>query len=443
VVLQSIEQTGVKNVITARRFIKKLKTRGIILADETVANRIYLEDIRQNITTIQGLMQFLIARCLPAWLLTRLYCEPLKLSDTAVILFSSGSEGVPKGIELSYANILSNIKQISSIINADHDDVVLSSLPLFHAFGLAVTTLMPLLEGIPLVCHPDPTDTKNEAGLITEHKITLLFTTSTFLRFYTKNPHIQPLMLQSLRTVVTGAEQLHPEVRKAFQNKFGIDIFEGYGTTETSPVISVNSPDLLLAKEGKVQIGQKIGTVGMPLPGTMVRIVDPKTLKELPTGEAGLILVGGPQVMKGYLKNAARTESVISYQDGIGWYHTGDKGYLDEEGFLTIIDRYSRFAKRGGEMISLTALEERVEKVFNNDELEFLSVVMPDEKKGEKIILLISGAKLPAEQMMKELRQSGIPPLMLPDNCIMVEEIPKLGSGKYDLVKAKRLVQEI
>jgi acyl-[acyl-carrier-protein]-phospholipid O-acyltransferase/long-chain-fatty-acid--[acyl-carrier-protein] ligase len=239
--------------------------------------------------------------------------------------------------------------------------------------------------------------------------------------------------------VIAGAERLNPDIRDAFRAKFHISILEGYGTTETSPVASVNIPDQLDTTYWKTQLGNTPGTVGMPLPGTSFRIVDPNTLQELATGEDGLILIGGPQVMKGYLHAVEKTAEVIVEIDGQRWYKSGDKGHLDKNGFLTIVDRYSRFAKLGGEMISLTAVEDAIRNVLGDPELELVAINIPDEKKGEKIVLLIAN-KIKLKELKGRLLEAGVNPIMLPTKVINVEEVPKLGSGKTDFSLAKKVV---
>ena len=244
-------------------------------------------------------------------------------------------------------------------------------------------------------------------------------------------------MLESLRIVVAGAEKLSPDVRDAFKLKFNKDIYEGYGATETTPVASVNIPDAIDVNYWQVQLGNKQGTVGMPLPGTSFRIVDPESLEELPTGEDGLILIGGSQVMLGYLDDEEKTNEVISIIDDKRWYKTGDKGHLDEDGFLTIVDRYSRFAKLGGEMISLTSVEETVRNALNKPELELVAINLPDEKKGEKVVLMIA-EDIQLEEIKKAMLDNNANPLMIPAEVKVVEEIPKLGSGKTDFKVARQ-----
>jgi len=245
-------------------------------------------------------------------------------------------------------------------------------------------------------------------------------------------------MLKSLRLIVAGAERLNPTTRNAFSIKFNKNILEGYGTTETSPVASVNIPDELDTNYWKPQLGNKQGTVGMPVPGTSFRIVDPVTLEELSTREDGLILIGGPQVMKGYLHDEAKTDEVIEKMDGQRWYRSGDKGHLDSDGFLIIVDRYSRFAKLGGEMVSLSAVEETIRNALEDPELEIVAVNIPDDKKGEKVILLIAN-EMPAKDIKKKLMDADMNPLMIPAKFINVNAVPKLGSGKTDFATSKKV----
>src|SRR5690606_3570567 len=263
------------------------------------------------------------------------------------------------------------------------------NLPLFHAFGLTVTQFMPLIEGLPVVCHPDPTDVLGSAKAIARYEASLLFGTSTFLRLYNRNNKIHPLMLRSLRLVVAGAEKLNDDVRTSFKLKFSKDIYEGYGATETTPVVSVNLPDKMDAQQWRVQQGSKPYSVGMPLPGSSCMVVDPETFEELPTGEAGMLLIGGAQVMQGYLNQPEKTAQVMANIDGAPWYVTGDKGYIDADGFLFIIDRYSRFAKIGGEMVSLGQVEQAIHEAIGNPDIEVVAVAVPDSKKGEKIVVLL------------------------------------------------------
>jgi len=434
-----MENAEIRNVITSRRFLKKLEGRGLVLTDVFEGIELHhMEDMKEGIGKLEGLLMLAAASLLPASWAMGLFGHRAEPGDTAAILFSSGSEGAPKGIELTHRNIMANVRQTSDVLNTEGQDVVLSNLPLFHAFGLTATTFLPLLEGIPMVCHPDPTDALGCARAIARHRATFLCSTSTFLRLYSRNRHIHPLMLESLRIVVAGAERLSPGVREAFALKFQKPIYEGYGVTETTPVASCNLPDSLSTDDWRVQTGNKPGTVGMPLPGTSFRIVDPVSLQPLPPGEDGLILIGGVQVMKGYLKAPEKTAAAIVELDGQRWYKTGDKGHQDEDGFLTIVDRYSRFAKLGGEMISLTQVEEQVRDLVGEPEMELVAVNVPDVKKGERIILLVA-ADLDPAALRKTLIDARLNPLTIPAEIRTVEQVPKLGSGKTDFSGAKRL----
>jgi len=436
----SVKNAEIKNIYTSRKFVEKLAQKGMDPTSVFSMSRIhFLEDVIRGIPHYYKLAMLALAHALPVWCLQRIFCKRVAIDSPAAILFSSGSEGVPKGVMLSHRNIMSNLRQVSDVLNVDDQDIVMCTLPLFHAFGLTVTTMMPLIEGIPIICHPDPTDTINIAKAIARYRATILVGTATFLRLYTRNTRIHPLMLESLRLVVAGAEKLSQEVRETFKLKFNKDIYEGYGATETTPVASCNIPDCIDVNYWEVQTGNKTGTVGMPVPGSSFRVVDPVTLEELPIGTDGLVLIGGTQIMLGYLNDPEKTGQVIVEIDGRRWYKTGDKGHLDADGFLTIVDRYSRFAKLGGEMVSLTAVEEQVRTVLQLPEMELVAINAPDEKKGEQIVLLATG-QADYESLKAALLAAKCNPLMIPSLLINTEAIPKLGSGKTDFNAAKALV---
>jgi len=292
-----------------------------------------------------------------------------------------------------------------------------------------------------MVSAPDPTDAPAIGKLAARYRATIMFGTSTFFRLYNRNKKLHPLMFESIRMVVAGAEKLKPEIKSAFREKFGLEVFEGYGTTETAPVISVNMPDALDLDSMRPVIANKVGTVGQAVPGTMIKIVDPTTLRELEIGEDGLIIVGGPQVMRGYLGDAQKTAEVIVEIDGIRYYKTGDKGHVDSDGFISIVDRYSRFAKVAGEMISLGSVEEQLEKILG-DSVELTAVNLNDEKKGEKIVLLYH-SELSKDEINQMIKQSSMIPLMQPSELLFVDAIPKLGTGKSDFKGAKSLAQKL
>ena len=300
---------------------------------------------------------------------------------------------------------------------------------------------LPLLQRIPIVTQPDPTNALEVGKLVARHKISIMFGTSTFLRLYIKQKKCLPVMFKSLRMVVAGAEKLQEQVRVQFKEKFGLDIYEGYGATETTPVASVNIPDTLNTAIWLTQEGSKPGTVGLPVPGTMIKIVNPENFEPLALGDSGMILISGIQIMKGYLKDQDKTKEAIYKYNGFNWYVTGDRGHLNDDGFLTIEGRFSRFAKIGGEMVSLTAVDEFILNEAKIPELDVFSASFPDEKKGEKIITLYSGDIEP-DMLSSKIKQSDINPLWIPVSYHKVDEIPKLGTGKTDLKSAKVLLEE-
>ncbi len=435
----AIARADIQIVISSDKFINKLSSKGFNFKEIIGEKLLSAESIGAGFSKPAKFIAISQAYCMPAWLIEKCYFEKVSLDDTATILFSSGSEGKPKGIELTHKNLIANIKQISTLLNFQDGDVILNSLPIFHSFGLTVTTLLPLSEGVTMVSAPDPTDAAAIGKLAARYKATIMFGTSTFFRLYEKNRKLHPLMFESVRMIVAGAEKLKPEIKQAFKKKFGLDIFEGYGTTETSPVISVNMPDRLDLETMRPIIANKQGSVGQGIPGTIVKIVDPVTMQTLPVGTDGHIIVGGPQVMKGYLNDPSKTDEVIVELDGIRYYKTGDKGHLDKDGFIFITDRYSRFAKIGGEMISLGSVEEKLNELLG-ETVELTAVAINDDKKGEQIVLLYK-SELTLEQIKQSIKESDLIPLMKPSKIFEVDEIPKLGTGKSDFKGAKRVAE--
>lgn len=443
-----LEQAEIKTIYTSKLFIKKLEKKDFDLSWSENIEMVFMEDLMKSLKAkkIKMMSLLVLTRILPSSLIKKMYSKSNDNQATAAILFSSGSEGAPKGVMLSHRNMVSNVEQISDVLNIQEDDVVLSSLPPFHAFGLTATTFMPLLDGIPMATSPDPTDALTIGKVVAKHKVSIMCGTSTFLNLYTRNRKVIPLMFESLRIVVSGAERLKPEVRKSFSAKFGKAIYEGFGATETTPVACVNVPDHLDVNHWDVHTGQKEGTVGMALPGTTVRIVDLETMEELLVGEDGLILIGGHQVMQGYLNQSDKTANVIVEVDNIRWYKTGDKGHVDKNGFVTIVDRYSRFAKIAGEMVSLGAVEGKLQAFIelNNKGVQFdvVAAAVPDDKKGEVVIALVSG-DIDVGSIRTALSDSGIAPLMRPAAFYSVDSIPLLGSGKVNLSELNKVAKEL
>ncbi len=440
------ERAEVTTLLTSRRFLNALEERNLVPTTLLEACEVhYLEDWRESFSARDKLLALLTTLVVPGSWLAAWVCHRRSPDTPAAILFSSGSEGIPKGVVLSHRNIMANIRQVGDLVDVQGGDAIIGSLPPFHAFGLTVTVMLPFIEGLFAIYHPDPTDAVGIAKAVEKHQATILLGTSTFLRLYTKNRRVTTEQLASLRLVLAGAEKLAPDVVRAFKEKFGQEVLEGYGTTETAPVACVNLPDVVDPRFDHIQRAAKPGTVGLPLPGTAVRIIDPDSLAELPTGEAGLVAIGGPQVMMGYLDDPERTEAAFVTLDGERYYRTGDKGSLDDDGFLTIVDRYSRFAKIGGEMVSLGAVEVAVREVLAEPELELAAVALPDPKKGERIVLLVAKDEDGQQRDPDALRTTLIKhcsPLMVPAMVAMVDHIPKLASGKTDFAATKHLARQ-
>ncbi|MFL2840495.1 MAG: AMP-binding protein [Pseudohongiellaceae bacterium] len=438
----SIKQANIQTIYTSSRFLQNLEARGVDTSWlEEVANIIILEKIRKSTSLLQQVCTFLCCKFSSPKKLKKRFLTKVDAENPAVILFSSGSEAEPKGISLSHRNILTNIDQIRVALSADKDDIILANLPLFHSFGLTVTMFMPVLEGLPIVCHADPTDTLATANAIQKHNVSLMFGTPTFYRLYIRNQKVTQPMLSSLRLLVAGAEKLQNEIREGFFTKFEKVIYEGYGATETAPVATINLPDGI-DNDGNIVINHKPGSVGLPVTDTELLIVDPETFEPLHTGESGMILIHGDQVMSGYIGDPEKSKKVLPKIKGKTWYVSGDKGYLDSDGFLFIQDRYSRFAKIGGEIVALGVVEAAIRKVVEDIELEIVAVNIPEPKKGETIIVL-TNRSLDKRELKDSLLKNGLNALSLPSNYYLVDEIPKLGSGKTDFGTAKNLAQRV
>lgn len=445
----AIQSADIHTIYTSRKFMDKLKGKSVVFEFAQNVRLVYMEDLIDSVkkNKIDFIATMAQAVLFPACVIKWLYLKPQRNKDVAAVLFSSGSEGKPKGVMLSHLNIMSNILQISDVIHARQGDSILSSLPPFHAFGLTVTTLMPLLEGMLSVAHADPTDAMGIAKAVAKNKVSIMCATSTFLGIYARNHKIDKMMFDSLRLVVAGAEKLKKDVQEAFVMKFNKPIYEGYGATETTPVASVNLPSEFDSDNWELHKASKAGSVGMPLPGSAIRIVDPNTMEELPVGEDGMILIGGHQVMLGYLNDEVKTREVIVEIDGIRWYKSGDKGHLDSDGFIHIVDRYSRFAKIGGEMVSLGGIEEEVAKIIKKEDLDeglrYVAVAVEESKKGESVVLLLSGEEQSCKDLESKLKSADIPQLFKPSKVLVVDSIPVLGSGKVDLKGAKDLANSL
>ncbi|AXA34029.1 iglABCD operon regulator MigR [Francisella adeliensis] len=437
----AITNAGIKTIITSKAFVEKLAGKGFMVEKVfSMCQVVYLEDIKASITKFDSLLTYLQVKYLPENMLVNKYVAKTKLEDLAFIIYSSGSEGVPKGIAVSHKNLLANVYQSTKVIECSENDSVAGILPIFHAFGLTIS-LVSFFQGGFIACHTDPTDAKGVANLISKYKVTVLCATPTFLRIYTKNRTVKKEDLATLRYIVTGAEKLSKEVRTMFEAKFDKVISEGYGTTELSPVAAVNRP---------TKAPNKIGTVGLTVPGGQFKIVHPESHEELPLGTEGMVVYRGVNKMDYYLNDPAKTKKVMLDMYGHSWYITGDKGKLDSDGYLTVVDRYSRFAKIAGEMVSLGLLEQQVydalrEKGYDSHKIDFeiLAVATPDAKRGEIINLLYTLEELAQDELKDIVRHSNIENLYRPSNYFKVIAIPKLGSGKTDFSKAKKLALDL
>lgn len=426
------EQCGIRNVTTSRAFLEKFPV-------DLPGEIIHAEDLAGEATKgvkIRCLLKALFAPI--AWLEIENGAKPGRsVDDTATIIFSSGSTGVPKGVMLSHWNLYSNIEATGQLISLSRRDGILGVLPFFHSFGTMATIFLPITLGIRVAYHPSPLDPPAIGELVRKHKLTLLIATPTFLSLYTRK--IDAADFGSLEIVITGAEKLRSHIADGFERKFGIKVYEGYGCTETSPVAAVNTHDY--RAPGLYQVGNKPGKIGHPIPGCAFRIVHPESGETLPDGEEGLILVKGPNVMKGYFRMPEKTAEVL--RDG--WYSTGDVGRIDEDGFVEITDRLARFSKIGGEMVPHMKVENALQKAAGGETQQFAVTSVPDKNKGERLAVLYTCSEDEARAAHKEVAASGLlPNLWIPKfgDFVAVEEIPLLGSGKMDLRSIRQAAVE-
>ncbi len=440
VINECIAQAGIRHVLTSRAFMERMKL-------ELEAELVYLEDFRNKATWGDKLSGMLKAYTVPAGLLERwLRLQQVQSDDLATVIFTSGSTGTPKGVMLTEANIASNVEAIQHVVKLTPDDVLVGILPFFHSFGYTVTLWTVMTIDVKGVYHFNPLEAKQIGKLVKTHHGTVLLATPTFLRSYLRR--CEPDEFASLDVVVAGAEKLPVELCEAFERKFGQRPIEGYGTTELSPLVSVNIPPS--RSFGAHQVDRKEGTVGRPVPGVSARVTDLDTGAELGVNQPGMLWIKGPNVMKGYLGREDLTAQVI--RDG--WYMTGDIASIDADGFIRITGRQSRFSKIGGEMIPHIQIEEALARMLRVGEDEPLKVAVtavpddrhdeslkiavtavPDDRKGERLVVLHTKLDKSPDDLRKGLAEAGLPNLYIPsaDSFYEVEEIPVLGSGKLDL----------
>jgi acyl-[acyl-carrier-protein]-phospholipid O-acyltransferase/long-chain-fatty-acid--[acyl-carrier-protein] ligase len=433
-VQSAVRQCNIRHVLTSRRFALKVP-----LDAGPGVELVYLEDLRDKITNGQRIRAFLKVLLLPTFVLDRwvLGLGKHKPDDLATIIFSSGSTGEPKGIMLSHRNITSNIESAVQAIDLRPGDRILGVLPFFHSFGYTVTLWAPLQVGFSAIYHPDPRQAKEIGELCRKYQCTIYLSTPTFLRFCLRR--CDPSDFKSLRILVTGAEKLPLPLAQDFKQKFGIEPLEGYGCTELSPMAATNVPDVEI--DGFKQIGHKPGTIGQPLPGVAARVVNPETFEPLPPGQEGLLLMYGPNVMVGYLNQPELTREAI--RDG--WYVTGDMATIDEDGFITITGRLSRFAKVAGEMVPLEKVEDQLHDILQTSEKVCAVTCVPDEARGERLVVLYTALDgLDLHEVWRKLGERGLPNLWVPAerDFFKVPELPVLGSGKLHLQQVKQMALE-
>jgi acyl-[acyl-carrier-protein]-phospholipid O-acyltransferase/long-chain-fatty-acid--[acyl-carrier-protein] ligase len=421
-------QCELETVVTSRAFLERVPI-------EVPVRAVFLEDLAAHPRLTEKIAALAISWLLPARWLERALGRraAARMDDLAAVIFSSGSTGNPKGVMLSHYNLVSNIEQVSQAFPLRRRDRILGVLPFFHSFGFTMTLWLPAVRGVGVVYHPSPLDLAAISEITRKRRITFLLATPTFLQAYLRR--CAPEDFGSVQYVMVGAEKLPDRLALAFEDRFGIRPLEGYGCTECSPVVAVNTRDF--RAPGFRQTGAKRGKIGHPLPGVSVRIVNPDTLAPVSLGAEGLLLVAGPNVMQGYLGRPDKTAEVLRE----GWYVTGDIAMLDEDGFIEITDRLSRFSKIGGEMVPHVRIEEKLHELAGASEQTFVVTALPDENKGERLIVLHTLPEEELRSVLEQLGHCGLPNLWLPrpNQFFRVEEFPHLGTGKLDLRRVRDL----
>ncbi len=431
--LQSaIRQCEMKRIITSRKFLEKLN----MPHDERMT---FLEDLDGKIEKGEKVRWFLKVLLLPGWMLGKFYVKghQTNVHELATVIFSSGSTGEPKGVMLTHSNIFSNIEGFYQVGQIQRNDVVMGVLPFFHSFGFTACLCFPVGVGLSVVYHHNPLDAATVGKLVERYKATILIGTPTFFSAYMRKCTTQ--QFKSLRYAAAGAEKVKETMAREFIEKFGITLFEGYGATELSPIVSMGVPDYI-SEEGRIrQKGHEFGKVGHPIPGVAAKVIHEDSGQLLGYDEEGLLLIKGANVMKGYLKNPEKTAEVLKD----GWYVTGDIASIDKDGFIKITDRLSRFSKIGGEMVPHVKIEEEILSALGISEPVCSVTSVPDEKKGERLVVLYVGDR-DVDGLIAKLAERGLPNLWIPkkENFFKIEAIPLLGSGKTDLKQVKQIAQQ-
>jgi len=401
-------------VITSRKILEKVGC-------PEMDNMLYLEDVLLEFGTVDKIKAALVAALPTSMVISRVAGG--ELDDTTAIMFTSGSEKEPRGVELTHRSVGSNISAVCEFINLKNTEVISAILPVFHVFGFNTGLWLPLVHGVKVVTYPSPLEAKKIVGLVKKEEITILVGTPFFLSSYARVAMQDDF--KSLNIAMSGADKTPESLFNMYQAKFGLEILEGYGATETSPIISANPPG-----------GIRRGSIGKPINGVKVKIADVNTGKTLPQGGEGVIMAKGDLIMKGYFNDPEQTSEKIKD----GWYDTGDMGVFDEDGYLWHKGRLKRFVKIGGEMVSLVHVESEIEKQLSEG-IECCVVDHPDEKKGSNIVV-VTNEEIDASELKKKLGKS-LPSIAIPRKFLVLAELPKMGSGKVDFRKTTELSLEL
>ena len=402
---------GFDAVVTSRKLLEKIGC-------PELDGMIFVEDVLASVSFFERILAALKA-LLPAGTIQRML-PTMEEDDASVILFTSGSEKFPKAVELTHRNIGSNVDAALHVFDFTPEDRFLSILPLFHILGLMTNLWLPVAAGASIITYANPLEFKTVASIIRNTQPTIIIGTPYFLTGYIRQSRKGDYA--AMRIAIAGADKVPEWLHGAFE-KHNVELVEGYGATETSPVVSVNLPG-----------ANRHGSVGRPLPGVKVRIVDVDSGEDLPVGKEGKILVKGDLVMKGYLNDLE--ETILHIENG--WYETGDMGMLDEDGFLWHRGRLKRFVKIGGEMVSLKLIESELEKILP-EEIEYCAVEIPSSNKGALIALALS-EKIDEKELVEKLKKK-LPPISIPRKFVVVPEMPKMGSGKVDFRTVTEVVK--
>jgi acyl-[acyl-carrier-protein]-phospholipid O-acyltransferase/long-chain-fatty-acid--[acyl-carrier-protein] ligase len=411
--LSACRAAGVRTVISSRTFVEKARLSRVVERMSEEVRFIWLEEVRETI----GLREKLRAK-VDAWRPRRLPGAATDPDAPAVVLFTSGSEGTPKGVVLSHRNLLANCAQLASVIDFHGGDIVFNAMPMFHAFGLTGGTILPLVSGVRTFHYPSPLHYRIVPALIYDTDATICFGTDTFLNGWARYAH--PYDFYAMRYIFAGAEKVREETRRLFADRFGVRVLEGYGATETAPVLALNTA-----------MHCRPGTVGRFLPGIEWRL---EPVAGIDAG--GRLFVRGPNAMLGYLRDSAPgvLESLAD-----GWYDTGDIVSVDPAGFVTIVGRAKRFAKIGGEMVSMTAAETLVASLWPHDAHAVISV--PDARKGESLLLVTARVGAEVRDILAFARERGVPEIMVPRSVLSVPAVPLLATGKVDYPAVVQLME--